>query len=180
MWEGRSDILSSCHCGGKKNQTPKAPTFFLPFPSFLSQSKLFWVGLIRLLGLPEALLKKAQRETYPSSTVTEFMRRQLVIDVLSRMTQDEPMTECLIDDFSPICVSGPMRLSAPICRRQTETLSIHLNQLEINPHSLSWYLMESSYRNNLGWVISGMSQDPVDQTAFLIPAPTNTEVSALL
>ena len=71
-----------------------------------------------LRGVPGALPQVGVGETYPSSTVTEFIRRQLVIVTLSLMTQDEPMTECLMHDFSPTRVSGPMRQSTPTCKRQ--------------------------------------------------------------
>lgn len=125
----------------KQNQTSKVLSFFLPVPSV--SPLLGWVNPPRLLGYQKPCLTQAQRETYPSSTMTEFMRRQLVMVTLSCMTQDEPMTERLTDDFSPTCVSGPTRLSAATCRRQTEILP-SISTICNSPPSLGLASMDSS------------------------------------
>lgn len=105
-----------------KPRPQRAYALFFPSPPFLPLLKpspfLGWTGPQNLPEMPGTLPQVGTGETYPSSTVTEFMRRQRVIVTLFLMTQDEPMTECLMDDFSPTCVSGPMRLSPPIWKRQ--------------------------------------------------------------
>lgn len=57
--------------------------------------------------------RRYEEVTYPSSIVTEFMMMQFVILALSFMVHAVPMTERLMDVFSPTCVDEPIRLSDP-------------------------------------------------------------------